>query len=132
MANRAQSWDTLAVGRRQAAVPGEVSMPQYVAIGNHAPSECAGANGKVREVWKKVLSEAPAIRDRRGIKLIAGPMHLDPGHQIMALLEASSQDEVQDYLIESRLGQIQDMVLYRASDLMQLFARAEATLPPLY
>ena len=107
-------------------------MPQYVVIGNHAPSECPGANGKVREVWKKVLSEVPALRERHGIKLVAGPMHLDPSHKILTIVEASNPDSIQDYLMTSRLGQLMDMDLYRGSDLMALFAQAESSMPPLY
>ncbi len=107
-------------------------MPQYVAIGRHDPGECPGANGKMREVWQKILTEAPALRDQHGIKLIAGPLHLDPAHMILALLEAPSQDVVQDYLMASRLGQIQAMELYRGTDLMGLFGQAASNFPPLY
>lgn len=107
-------------------------MPQYVAIGKHDPGECPGANGKMREVWKKVLTEAPALREKHGLKLIAGPMHLDPSHQILAIIEGPNQDAVQDYLIAARLGQIQAMELYRGTDLMALFAQGDASMPPLY
>jgi hypothetical protein len=108
-------------------------MPQYVAIGTHDPSECPGASGRMREVWKKVLAEAPALREKHGIKLIVAPMHLDPTHMILAVIEAPSQDVVQDYLMEARLGQIQAMDLYRGTDLLGLFARADSGgFPPLY
>ena len=106
-------------------------MPQYVVIGSHAPSECPGANGKVRDVWKQLLGATPALREKLGVKLVAGPMHLDPSHQILVLVEAPSQDVVQDFLMESRLGQVQAIQLYRGTDLMQLFATAEG-LPPLF
>src|SRR6266567_1069737 len=84
-----------------------IVMPQYVAIGTHDPGECPGASGKMREVWKKVLAGAPAMRDKHGIKLIAGPMHLDPSHKVLALVEAPHQDALHDYLMESYLGAIQ-------------------------
>ena len=50
----------------------------------------------------------------------------------IAILEAANQDAVQDFLIESRLGQIQSMELYRRTDLMALFAQGDASMPPLY
>lgn len=60
------------------------------------------------------------------------PSLLDPSHQILAVVEGPNQDAVQDYLIESRLGQIQNMRLYRGTDLTALFAQSEATMPPLF
>ncbi|HTE84870.1 MAG TPA: hypothetical protein VK821_09055 [Dehalococcoidia bacterium] len=107
-------------------------MPQYVGIGKHDPSECPGANGKMREVWKKVTAGAPAMHEKHGVKLVLGPLHLDPSHSILAVMEAPNQDAVQDFLIESRLGQIQSMELYRGTDLMALFAQGDASMPPLY
>ena len=107
-------------------------MPQYVAIGNHAPSECPGANGRVRDAWKKVVADAPSFHNKHQVKLVLGPVHLDPSHQVLAVVEAANQDAVQDFLIASRLGQIQDMSLYRGTDLGALFAQAEGSMPPLY
>lgn len=107
-------------------------MPQYVVIGNHAPSECPGANGKIRDAWKKVVGEAPTFQQKHQLKLITGPMHLDPSHQVMAVIEGPTQDAVQDFLAESRLSHLQDMRLYRGTNLTDLFASAEGGPPPLF
>lgn len=106
-------------------------MPQYVAIGSYDASECPGANGKMREVWKKLLDGADGVGQKHGVKRVGSPVHLDPAHKVMVILEAPSQDAVQDALAENRLGQVQDIELYRATDLFELFKMAEG-LPPLY
>ena len=106
-------------------------MPQYVAIGSHEPSQCPGANAKMREVWKKLLDGAPAIGQKHGVKRIGAPLHLDPSHKILVVFEGPSQDAVQDHIAESRLGQIQSMELYRGSDLLEMF-KAAGDMPALY
>jgi hypothetical protein len=59
-------------------------------------------------------------------------LHLDPTHTILAVMEALNQDVVQDFLIASRIGQIQSMQLYRGTDLMALFAQVDSSMPALY
>ena len=85
----------------------------------------------MREVWKKLLDGAGPIAEKHGVKRIGQPMHLDPAHKVMVMFEAPSQDAVQDTLAENRLGQVQNVELYRATDLFELFKMAEG-LPPLY
>jgi len=113
------------------AISWEDKQCHSIAIGKHDPGECPGANAKMREVWKKVIEGAPAVHAKHGAKLVVGPLHLDPSHTILAVMEAPNQDAVQDFLIESRLGQIQSMELYRGTDLMGLFAQSDS-MPPLY
>ena len=106
-------------------------MPQYIAIGTHEPSQCPGANRVMGQVFQKLLEAAPGIAQQHGVKVVLGPVHLDPAHKIMVLLEAPTQDSVQDLLQANRLGQVQAMELYRATPLADLFA-ANAGQEPLY
>ena len=106
-------------------------MTQYVVIGTHAPSQCPGANAAMRPVFQKLFQAAPAIAEKRGIKLVMPPMHMDPQHKIMVILEAPNQDVILDALHENRLAQIQDVEIYRLTALADLFARTGNS-DPLY
>jgi hypothetical protein len=106
-------------------------MPQYIAIGSHEPSHCPGANRVVGEAFKKLLEAAPGIAEQHGVRVVMGPVHLDPAHKILVVLEAPTQDAVQDALIANRMGQIQAVELYRATPLPELFAKVQGQ-EPLY
>ncbi len=106
-------------------------MPQYVVIATHAPDQCPGANKVTGPIFRKLFAEAPAIAEKRGIKLVIAPMHMDPAHKIMVVLEAPNQDAILDALGENRLGQIQDVEIYRLTPLADLFARG-GNRDPLY
>jgi hypothetical protein len=104
-------------------------MPQYVIIGTHEPSQCPGANGKMREVFQKLVAEAPTAGEKLGVKLVIGPLHLDPAHKVLVVAEAPSAEAVRDFLQQSRLGQIQAIELYLTTPLNDLFQNAPS---PLY
>jgi hypothetical protein len=106
-------------------------MPQYIAIGSHEPSQCPGANRVMGEVFQKLLEAAPRIAEQHGVRVAMGPVHLDPAHKILIVLEAPTQDAVQDALLANRMGQIQAVELYRATPLPELFAKAQGQ-EPLY
>ena len=106
-------------------------MPQYIAIGSHEPSQCPGANRTMGEVFRRLLEDAPRIAEQHGVRVVMGPVHLDPAHKILVVLEAPTQDAVQDTLLANRLGQIQAVELYRATPLPDLFAKTQGH-EPLY
>jgi hypothetical protein len=106
-------------------------VPQYIVIGSHEPSHCPGANRVMGEVFQKLLEAAPNIAARHGVQVVMGPVHLDPAHKVLVVLEAPTQDAVQDALIANRMGQIQAIELYRATPVPELFAKAQGQ-EPLY
>jgi hypothetical protein len=106
-------------------------MTQYVVIGTHAPSQCPGANATMGPVFRKLFQAAPAIAEKHGVKRIMAPMHMDPNHKIMVVLEAPSQDAILDALRDNRLGQIQDVEVYRLTPMEELF-NGGGSREPLY
>ncbi|HZR99277.1 MAG TPA: hypothetical protein VFE37_11245 [Chloroflexota bacterium] len=106
-------------------------MPQYVVIGSHEPSQCPGANRVMGEVFKKLLEAAPRIAEQHGVRVVMGPVHLDPSHKFLVVLEAPTQDAVQDALLANRIGQVQAVELYRATPVPDLLAKTQGQ-EPLY
>ncbi|GEM_PF-6137155 len=104
-------------------------MAQYVMIGTHVHSHCPGANGTLRKAWQQVFAELPARREQHGVKLVVGPLHLDPAHKVLVIAEAPSAEALRDFLMQSRLVELQEVELYLTTPLETLFQNAPA---PLY
>jgi hypothetical protein len=96
-------------------------MPRYIGISKHAPSECPGANKRIQEAWQKIQGQLESTMNKHGVKVVAGPYHADPAHMTVAIVEAASQDAVTDFLMDSRLAEVQNIELYRATELMEMF-----------
>ena len=104
-------------------------MPQYVVIGTHLHSHCPGANGAARQAWQQVFADVPRLREQHGITPVVGPLHLDPAHKVLTVAEAPSAEALRDYLMQSRLAELQELELYPTTPLEALLQNAPA---PLY
>jgi len=108
-------------------------MPQYVILASHDASQCPGANKTMRDVLQKLMPQLETIGGKHGIKRVTPMLHLDPSHQLMVLLEGPSLDAVLDSLIENRMGQTQNVQVFRATPVEDLFKMADTLgQQPLY
>jgi hypothetical protein len=84
------------------------------------------------EIFQKLMAEAPALATKHQVR--AGEiLHLGPSHRLMFMFEAPSADALNEYLIESRLEDVQDVELYFGEDLPGLIEKTERLgLQPLY
>jgi hypothetical protein len=103
-------------------------MPVFVGIGTHTPSECPGASRVMREAWQKVMGTVEQLQEKHQIRLIAGPLHLDPAHKIAAVLDAPNMEALLDFLVESRLAELQAMEIWRTTPLDTMFQQAREPL----
>ena len=71
-------------------------MPQYALLADHTPDICPGSNARTRqralegtgpENMQKVCADL-------GISFVVEPLHLDPSHRVLAVLEAPSIETV--------------------------------------
>jgi len=107
-------------------------MPKYVVFASHAPSHCPGANRQMSDIFMKIMSNAPAIAAKHQVKP-GEILHLGPTHRLMFQFEAPSADALNEYLIESRLADVQDLELYFGEDLHALIEKTQQLgLEPLY
>jgi hypothetical protein len=108
-------------------------MPQYIVIASHDAGQCPGANAKMGEVLQQIVPTLESIGQKHGIKRVAGPLHLDPTHQLLTLLEAPSADAVMDALNENRMMHVQNCQVFRATPLDELMKKSETLgQQPLY
>src|ERR671933_2791098 len=107
-------------------------MPTYIAIGTHSPSQCPGANSQMGELFQRLMADAPAIGSRHSVRL-ADIQHLGPSHQLLYTFEADSADALNEYLLQSRLAEVQDVKVYFATDLHAFMTKVQQlNLQPLY
>ena len=99
-------------------------MSKYVVFATHAASHCPGASRQMGEVFQKLMADAPAIAAKHKVRPVE-VLHLGPTHRLMFTFEAPTADAVNEYLLESRLEDVQDVELYFGEDLHALIEKAE-------
>ncbi len=77
-------------------------MPQYVILADHSPDICPSANARSRARAIEGLGQSlPKLSDEAGVTFLTGPLHLDPGHRTVAVVEAPSVEAVAQLVYDS-------------------------------
>ena len=85
-------------------------MPHYVLLANHPPDTCPTANAKTRARAVEGMTQLlPKLAAQAGVTFHAGPLHLDPGHRMVAVLEAPSIEVVTKLVFDIGLSQWNDV-----------------------
>jgi hypothetical protein len=81
-------------------------MPQYVILADHSPEVCPSSNARSRSRAVEGLGQAlPKLAEEAGITFLIGPLHLDPGHRTVAVVEAPSVEVVAALVYDTGLSQ---------------------------
>ena len=59
--------------------------------GESKPVE-GGVAAEMREIFRQLVEAAPGIAAQHGVTVVTGPVHLDPAHKVLVILEAANQD----------------------------------------
>ena len=82
-------------------------MPQYALFADHSPDLCPSSNAKVRARMMEGLNpdNVEKVAQSVGMKILLGPLHLDPSHRTLAIIEAPTIEAVNKWVIETGLFQ---------------------------
>ena len=82
-------------------------MPQYVLFADHTPDLCPSSNAKVRARALDGLSpdNVEKVAEALGMKFVLSPLHLDPSHRTLAVIEAPAIEAVNKWVIETGMFQ---------------------------
>lgn len=81
-------------------------MPQYVILAEHSAHTCPSANARVRaRAMEGMGQQLPKLAQDAKVTFQAGPLHLDPGHRTMAVVEAPSIEVVTKLVFDTGLSQ---------------------------
>jgi uncharacterized protein with GYD domain len=76
----------------------------FVIIGEHGPEICPTSNAKSREMLLQVAPQIPKIAEQAGVRIVAGP-YVNREHVTVAVVETSSPENLDRFIVESRLAQ---------------------------
>ncbi len=81
-------------------------MPQYVILAEHSADICPSSNARSRARAIEGMGQSlPQLSEELGVTFLAGPLHLDPGHRTVAVVEAPSVEAVVQLVYDSGLSQ---------------------------
>lgn len=81
-------------------------MPQYVILADHSPDICPSSNARSRACAIEGMGQRlPKLSAEAGITFVTGPLHLDPGHRTVAVVDAPSVEAVAQLVYATGLSQ---------------------------
>src|SRR5262249_12354523 len=106
---RRTSWsrcESLWQASRVPAAQLEADMPKYVILADHSPDICPSANARSRARALQGMGELlPKLAQEAKVTFEVGPLHLDPGHRTIAVVEAPSVEAVAQLVYDTGLSQ---------------------------
>jgi hypothetical protein len=82
------------------------TVPRYVLLADHSPDICPSSNARSRARAIEGLGQRlPKLSAEAGITFLTGPLHLDPGHRMVAVVEAPSIEAVSQLVYATGLSQ---------------------------
>lgn len=76
----------------------------YVLLANHNAEVCPTSHAKTRELMLQMGPEIPKIAQKVGVTIVAGPF-VNREHTIVSVVETDKAENVDRFLVESRLPQ---------------------------
>lgn len=81
-----------------------VSKLHFVLLGSHNAEVCPTSNSKTRDLMLQTAPQIPGIAERNGVTIVAGP-YVNHEHLTVAVVEADKAENVDQFLIDTRLNQ---------------------------
>jgi hypothetical protein len=76
----------------------------YVIVGEHSAEVCPSSNSKTRELLVELGPQIPTIAEKNGVRIVSGPF-VNREHTTIAIVESDRPEQVDGFLVESRLPQ---------------------------
>jgi hypothetical protein len=108
-------------------------MPQYALLADHTPDLCPGSNARTRaralegtnpDNIQKVCAEL-------GMSFVVAPLHLDPTHRVMAIVEAPSIETVTEFVMATGLFQWNTVETYPVTPIAEMMEKVNE-FPPVF
>jgi hypothetical protein len=101
-------------------------MPQYALIADHMPDVCPSSNARVRARAREGFAQLmPKLAEETGVRVQMGPLHLDPGHRTIAVVEAPNIEAVTRLVYGIGLSQWNTVEVFPVTPVAELMADVE-------
>jgi hypothetical protein len=105
----------------------ETPMPQYVILADHSPDICPSSNSRSRNrAIQGMGQDMPRLAEEAGITFISGPLHLDPGHRTMSVVDAPSIEAVTQLVYATGLSQWNTVEVCPITPVAEMMANLDA------
>ena len=101
-------------------------MPQYVILADHSPDICPSSNARTRaRAMQGLGQDLPKLAQDAGVRFEVAPLHIDPGHRTVAVVEAPSIEVVTQLLYDVGLTQWNTVEVHPVTPVSEMMARVE-------
>lgn len=99
-------------------------MPQYALLADHTPDLCPGSNARTRAAALEGTSpeNIQKISEELGLSFVLPPMHLDPTHRVIAIVEAPTIETVTEFVMATGLFQWNTVESYPVTPIAEMMA----------
>jgi hypothetical protein len=99
-------------------------MPVYAIRSNHESNNCPSTNSRVRDFAQRMMGgQMPKLMGELNVRFVLEPLHLDPGHEVIAVAEADSIETVCRLVQESGLAHFNNVQVYPTTPVAELMQR---------
>jgi hypothetical protein len=97
-------------------------MPRYALLADHSPDICPASNAKTRARAMEGLNPESAEKAAQsvGLQILFGPVHLDPSHRTVALIEAPAIEAVNKWVLDTGLFQWNTVEVYAVTPVEEM------------
>jgi hypothetical protein len=98
-------------------------LPQYVIVADHGPEICPTSNARSRARAQEGMGELlPKMAQEAKVTFQMGPLHLDPGHRTISVVEAPTIEAVTQLVFDVGLSQWNTVQVFPATPVGELMA----------
>ena len=99
-------------------------MPKYVILADHSPDICPSSNAKSRaRALEGMGQQLPKLAEAAGITFEVMPLHLDPGHRTVAVVDGPNVEAVAKLVFDSGLSQWNTVEVVPTTPVAELMER---------
>jgi len=101
-------------------------MPQYAILADHTPDVCPSSNARVRARALEGMGQLlPKLAPQAGVTFQTGPLHLDPGHRTIAVVEAPNIEAVTKLVFDIGFSQWNTVEVVPVTPTAELIGRID-------
>jgi len=99
-------------------------MPKYVILADHTPDICPSANARTRaRAMEGIGQQLPKLAEAAGITFDVMPLHLDPGHRSVAVVDAPNIEAVTKLVFDTGMSQWNTVEVVPTTPVSELMQR---------
>ncbi len=102
-------------------------MPQYVILADHSADICPSSNARSRARAIEGLGQGlPTLSADAGVTFLTGPLHLDPGHRTVSVVDAPNIEAVTQLVYATGLSQWNTVEVCPTTPVADMMANLDA------